>query len=71
MGRRVNRLNNFGLEVTMFCASNGISKQYLAALAGVDYTSIWKVGSDQRAGVTVIPRVRAAMADYIRERKEG
>jgi hypothetical protein len=70
MGERKNQLNAFGLEVTMFCAQHGIKKKDLAARAGVECSSIWKIGTGQRTGVEVIPLVRAAMEDYIRESGE-
>ncbi len=67
MNKRKNRLNQFGMEVAMYCLKYGLEKQELSALAGVDASSIKKVGTGARSGVTVIPLVRAAMEDYAQD----
>ncbi len=67
MKKRTNRLNQFGMDVAIFCLRHNLEKQELAALAGVDASSIKKVGTGVRSGVTVIPLVRAAMEAYARD----
>ena len=67
---RKSRLNQFGMEVANFCGKYGFTMQGLAKLAGVERTSIWNVGTGRRSGLTVIPRVKAAMEAYVREHGE-
>ena len=70
MAKRKNRLNQFGMDVAVFCLQYSIEKQELAVRAGVDASSIKKAGTGHISGVKVIPLVRSAMEAYKRERGE-
>ncbi len=70
MAIRKSRLNQFGMDVAIFCGKYGFSAKGLAELAGVERTSIWNVGTGRRSGLTVIPRVKKAMEAYEREHGE-
>ena len=68
-------LNDFGMEVTIFCAKFGISKKELAAEAGVPYDSLLAAGKNRRAGhvtrAAVLPLVERYEAEAKRGRKKG
>lgn len=67
--------NDFGMEVTVFCARFGISKKQLAAEAGVPYDSLLAAGKNRRAGhvtrAAVLPVMEKYEAEAKRPRRKG
>ena len=68
------RFNEFGMEVTIFCARFGISKKQLAKEAGIPYDSLLAAGKSRRAGhatrAAVLPVMEQYEAETQREAKE-
>ena len=56
--------NEFGLEVSLFCARHGITKRTLAQEAGVPYASLLAAETGRRAGHVTKAAVRPVMARY-------
>lgn len=75
MQRTREPLNDFGVEITVFCARHGITKKQLAAEAGVPYDSLLAAGTCRRAGhvtrAAVLPVIEKYEAEAKRSRKKG
>lgn len=63
------KFNEFGMEVTIFCAQHGISKKQLADEAGVPYDSMLAAGKNRRAGHVTRAAVLPVMERYEAEAK--
>lgn len=62
-------MNDFGVEITVFCLRHCITKKKLAAEAGVPYDSLLAAGKGRRAGHSVKAAVAPVMARYEAEAK--
>ena len=63
--------NDFGMEVTMFCARFGVAKNQLAAEVSVPYDSLLAAGKKRRAGHVTRAAVLPVMERYEAEAKRG
>lgn len=57
-------MNQFGLEVTAFCAQQGMTKKQLAALAGIPYDTLLQTGKGRCAGHTARKAIKEVMNEY-------
>lgn len=68
-------LNEFGMEVSTFCARFGVTKKQLATEAGVPYDSLLAAGTCRRAGhvtrAAVLPIIERYETEAKRGRKKG
>lgn len=63
-------MNQFGVEVTLFCARWGITKKQLAAEANIPYDTLLQVSKGRRAGHVAREAVQDVMGRYEAEAKK-
>lgn len=57
-------MNEFGVEVSMFCVLHGLTKKGLAEEAGVKYDTLMKTMRGKRAGHTARAAIQEVMERY-------
>lgn len=63
MAARKKAPTEFGIEVMVYCARRGITRQKLAEQAGVSYDTLRDAVRGKRPGYEVVEKVRAIMEE--------
>lgn len=66
---RTRKKTDFGIELTMFQARTNLTYKQIAEMCDVKYGTMMDTTTGRAAGIEVIPKVRAFMAEYMKQEK--